>query len=210
MIDEVAEVKQYIDGHNLDNPDNHYRAVYMMAKFYRDMGFDRKTTFRKISEWVREYELTPPFSIMSAVVAGYNNENKLRCGTTVCISSEDILLISLHALNRTDKMVALALLCCAKAFADSKGVFVASVSALSSWTGLDRSNMLNRQIKRLEKAGYLKRFLSQSSMRGWKENYLRNKSRFKILVDYDMDGEYKLVDNDIRRLYEECFHEKAP
>ena len=210
MIDEVAEVKEYMDGNNLDNKENYYRAVYMMSKFYRDMGFDREQTFYKIAEWVRKYNLTLPFVLINAVVAGYNNEKKLECGANIRISERDIFLISLYALHSTDKMVALAMLCCAKAFADNKGVFTASVSAMSNWIGLDRSNMLNRQIKRLSHSGYLKHMSSSTSMRGWKMNYSRNSSRFKILVDYDCDGEHKLVNNDIKRLYEECFNEKAP
>jgi len=208
MIDEVAEVKRYMDGIGLQDKDNYYRAVYMMAKYYRDIGFDREKTFLKIAEWVRKYNLTLPFSLITAVVAGYTNEKKLRCCATVKVSDDDIHRIMLFAKNKTDKLVALAVLCCAKALADNKGTVTLSVSALASWLNMDRANLHNRQLKRLEDAGYIKRLSPASSLRGWKKNDARNTTRLKVTVPYDENGEHELRDNDILSLYGECFGEK--
>lgn len=210
MIDEVSEVKEYMDGHHLEDPDNYYRAIYMMSKFYRDTGFDREQAFDRIAEWVRRYNLTLSFSLDNAIYAGYENEKKLRCGEAVYVSDEDVHRIKLYARNKTDRMAALGLLCCAKAFADSKGVFTLSISALASWLGMDRSNLHKRQLKRLEKSGYVKHVTPQSSLRGWNKNENRNASRFKILVQYTKDGKYELKNNDVRKLFEEIFNEEAP
>ena len=63
MIDEVAEVKQYLDGKWLEDSQNYYRACYMITKYYKKLGLSRDETFLKTAEWVRNYNLTLPFSL---------------------------------------------------------------------------------------------------------------------------------------------------
>lgn len=206
MIDEVAEVKQYLDGKWLDNEQNYYRACYMITKFYRKLGLNKNETFLKAAEWVRKYNLTLSFSLIGCVNAAYNNDTDLRCGTTVSISRADAECIRMYSRNKQDRRVALALMCCAKAFAGDDGSFVASSGALASWLDMDAGNMRRRQLKRLQDFGFIEK-LRNDDLRGWKKNYYRNALRFRLMVPYDTDGEWKLRHNDIRQLYEQVFDE---
>lgn len=207
MVDEVAEVKRYLDGEGLEDSGNHYRACYMITKYYRKLGYSKHDTFFRVAEWVRKYDLTLNFSLMGCVSAAYANETELRCGATVKISKADADCIRLYSRNRNDREVALALMCCAKAFADEDGTFTASAGALASWLGMAAPNVRERQLKHLTDYGFVERVNTDSSLHGWRKNYYRNAMCFRMKVPYTMDGQWTLEYNDIRRLYEQIFNE---
>lgn len=207
MVDEVAEVKEYLDGKGLSDHRNYYRACYMISKYYKKLGLTKKAAFQKAAAWVRQYGLTLPFSLVTCVTAAYVNERELRCGATVWISKDDAETIRKYAANKQDRRVALALLCCAKAFSEEDGSFVASGSALASWLGMDPANLRQRSLKRLEEFGYVDRLEEDGSLHGWQKNYYRNAYKFRLSVPYGRDGQWELVNNDIRSLYETVFSE---
>lgn len=207
MIDEVAEVKQYLDGKWLDNKRSYYRACYMVTRYYKGQGLDEEHIFLEVARWVRENGLKLEFSLAGCVASALSNPHELRSGTRVKISQEDADHIKFFSSNKQDRRVALALLCCAKVYANKDGEFGASSCTLAAWLGMDSANIRSRHIKRLEKLGYLKRIGRMDTMRGWAKNYWRTSSRFKILVPYSQDGQWELVDNDIQKLYEQVFDE---
>lgn len=207
MIDEVAEVKQYLNGEHLEHKRNYYRACYLVTRYYKQLGMNEEQTFLEVAKWVRQFGLKLDFSLAGCVSAAYVNQHMLRSGVTVWISQEDADNIRLYSANRQDRRVALALLCCAKAYANEDGEFCASSCALATWLGMDSSNLRSRHIDRLERLGYLKRIGRMDTMHGWQKNYWRNSYRFRILVPYHQDGKWKLVANDIRTLYEQVFGE---
>ena len=207
MIDEVAEVLQYLEGQMLEHKRNYYRACYQITRFYKKLGCSEEDTFLKVAEWVRKYELKLDFSLAGCVASAYANPYELRCGEKVRISQKDADYIKLYSANKQDRRIALALLCCAKVYANKEGEFSASSCTLATWLGMDSANIRSRHIDRLEKLGYLKRIGRMDTMRGWQKNYWRTSYRFKILVPYDQNGEWELVNNDIKTLYEQVFNE---
>lgn len=207
MIDEVAEVKEYLDGNKLDNKQIYYRACWMVAKYYKKLGLEESDCFIKVAEWVRKYDLKFNFSLAGCVASSYTNARDLRCGTTVRISQNDANTIRMYSINKQDRRVALALMCCAKAYAGEDGSFGASSCALASWLGVDDANVRGRIIPRLVKIGFAEKLESADTMRGWQKNYYRNAYRFRLKVPYDQDGEWELQRNDIRTLYEQVFME---
>jgi len=207
MVDEVAEVKQFLDGKHLEHKRDYYRACYLITRFYKKLGHSEEQTFLEVAAWVRKYELKLDFSLAGCVAAAYANPYDLRCGTTVRISQQDAEYIRMYSTNKQDRRVALALLCCAKAYANERGEFNASSCALATWLGMDSANIRSRHIDRLDRLGYLKRIDRVDTMHGWQKNYWRTSYRFKILVPYDLDGEWVLMHNDIQTLYEQVFGE---
>ena len=207
MIDEVAEVKTYLDGEKVDNSNIHYRACYMITKYYKKLGHSESDCFLKVAEWVRRYGLDLNFSLAGCVASAYMNTRELRCGATVRISQKDVDTIRMYSTNKQDRRVALALLCCAKSYAGKDGSFVASSCAMASWLGMNDANMRKRNINRLLSLGYVERLENENNVRGWQKNYWRNSYRFRLLVPYDRTGEWELVNNDIRKLYEQVFVE---
>lgn len=206
MVDEVAEVKRYLDGEGLEDSGNYYRACYMIAKYYKKFGLSRRDAFTRIAAWVRDNSLTLTFSLISCISAAYDNDTELRCGTTVWISEADAAVIRMYSRNRQDRKVALALVCCAKGFADRDGSFTASSCALASWLGVDSANLRQRQLRHLVDYGFMEK-LENDDMRGWKKNYYRNAYRFRLLVRLTSGGRWELRYNDIRTLYEQVFGE---
>ena len=179
----------------------------MITKYYRKLGLSKQETFAKIAEWVRKYGLTFSFSLMSCVSAAYTSETELRCGATVKISQADADCIRMYSRNKNDREVALALMCCAKAFAGDDGSFVASAAALASWLGMAASNVRERQIRHLVDFGYVERLAGDTSLRGWRKNYYRNSMCFRMKVPVSKGGRWTLKYNDIRTLYEQVFGE---
>jgi len=207
MIDEVAEVKEYMDGKKLNGKDICYRACYMITKYYKKLGLSESETFVKVAAWARKYNLALRFSLAGCVASAYLNPRELRCGTTVKISQRDADTIRMYSTNKQDRRVALALMCCAKAYAGQDGFFGASSSALASWLGMDSGNLRKRHLDRLVKLGFAERMSSTDTTRGWQKNYYRNAYRFRLLVPYDQDGQWELIHNDIQNLYEQVFNE---
>lgn len=207
MVDEMAEARKYLSGQQLEQKGNLYRACYMVAKYYKQLGCDEEAIFQKTAEWVRTYNLTLDFSLAGCIAAAYMNDRELRNGNVVRISKEDADTIRLYALNKADRRVALALLCCAKGYAGSDGSFVASSGAIGSWLGMDAGNVRSRYIPRLVKIGYIEKLPTQETIRGWQKNYYRNAYRLRLKVPYRDDGEWELRNNDIRTLYTQVFDE---
>lgn len=207
MVDEMAEVRKYLSGQQLERQENLYRACYMVAKYYKQLGCDEETIFHNTAEWARTYNLTLSFSLAGCVAAAYMNDRALRDGNVVRISRQDADTIRMYARNKPGRRVALALLCCAKGYAASDGSFVASSGALSSWLGMDACNVRGRYIPRLVQTGYLEKLPTQETLHGWQKNYYRNACRLRLKVPYVDDGEWELRNNDIRTLYEQVFDE---
>ena len=206
MIDEIAEVEQYLGG-NLTHSGSYYRACYMITKYYKQLGLSRPEVFNKVAEWVRRYRLTLPFPLMGCVSAAFSNENELHHGSIVRISQADADCIRMYSRSKPDRRVALALMCCAKAYADRDGTFIASASALASWLGMDVANLRERQLKHLMSFGFVERLPNTEAMHGWKKNYYHNAMRFRLMAPYSKGGKWTLQANDIRGLYEQVFNE---
>lgn len=207
MIDEVAEVKQYLNGECLEDSRNHYRACYMISKYYKKLGMTRKEIFDTVSEWAAANHIRPVFSLISCVSAACENERELHSGPTVSFSQADVDCIRKYSRNREDRRAALALMCCAKCYADADGSFSASSSALASWLGMDAGNLQRRQIRHLCEFGFVEKLPPKETMKGWKKNFYRQAYRFRLLVPYDRSGPWELQHNDIRGLYERVFGE---
>lgn len=206
MIDEIAEVNKYIkDGLPTGSSRKLYRACYMISKKFKEDGFppEEAVSFLAKSGDVRYGGVV---NLLQCVNAAYMNENKLRRGKRVLMSDDDVRIILDHAPTETDRRVALALLCNAKAFADKRGVFQASTEALANWVGLQGANVRGRNIKRLCEWRYIAKVdTDKGHAAGRFSKYHRNVSCFKMLVPYENTGKYELLDNDFSSLYSAMF-----
>lgn len=204
MISEKTEVKKYFSG-NVDKK-NLYRAVYMMAKYHKSNGLPMKDALATILEWVKLNKLTLNFSPMGCIHAAYQNQRELNEGMKVSISEKDKDTILRFAYSESEKLLALALVCYAKAFANKHGVFKMSFSALAQWLDMDRSNLYRRYLKPLISFGFIAQHETPEALKAWNRDGGYG-SEYELLVPYDKGGEYELVDNDIHDLYKRVFAE---
>ncbi len=204
MIDEIAEVKNYMAGEPPEDRQQMYRACYMIAKYMKEDGKSPVDTVSFLNEW--SGRSTRGVNLLQCVNAAYTNENKLRRGGQVYISDADVEAIIEHSPTETDRKVALALLCNAKAFADRRGVFQASTEGLASWLGMKGPNVRGRNLRRLVEWRYIDKIdTGKGKTSGRFTKYSRGVSCFKILVPYENTGKYALKDNDINSLYHAIF-----
>ena len=207
MIDEVAEVKQYLAGKSPEEKKRLYRACYMIAKYLKEDGMSPVDAVSFIDKWLSDSG-HGKINLLQCVNAAYMNENKLKHGRHVYISDDDVQAIIKHAPMDTDRRVALALLCNAKAFADKKGVFQASTEAIASWLGMNGANIRNRSIRRLCGWGYIDKIDTyKGKAAGRFSKYSRFASCFKLLVPWKNTNGVELINNDIDSLYSALFKE---
>lgn len=207
MIDEVAEVKQYLAGKPPEEKSRLYRACYMISKYLKEDGMSPVDAVSFIDKWL-DGSGHGKINLLQCVNAAYMNVNKLKRGRRVLVSSDDVKAIVEHAPTKNDRKVALALLCNAKAFADKKGIFQASTEAVASWVGIKGSNIRGRSIDRLCKWGYIEKVDTyRGKAAGRFSKYSRSASCFRLLVPWKNTDGVELVNNDIDSLYSELFKE---
>jgi hypothetical protein len=134
----------------------------------------------------------------------------LKDNIVVKVSEDDINRIVWLFDSKRARMVALAMLCYAKVYANAGGEFNISTAALAEWTGVSRSMLLKKYIPELETLGYIKKVESDSVTYNWHkgkqyETHRYTTSKFRILVPLYNDGTYQLINNDIHKLYDEIF-----
>lgn len=207
MIDEVAEVKQYLAGKSPEEKKRLYRACYMIAKYLKEDGMSPVDAVSFIDKWL-DGGGHGKINLLQCVNAAYMNENKLSHGRRVVISNEDVQAIMERAPLESDRKVALALLCNAKAFADKKGIFQASTEAVANWIDMNGANVRNRNIARLCKWGYIDKVDTDRGKASKRfSRYRCRSSLFKILVPYKNAEGVELVNNDIQSLYHTLFEQ---
>lgn len=207
MINEIGEAKNYIRGRLHDKPPK--RICFVMAKYFKRNGLPLNDALATIQKMLETHQIETNFSVGRCVMAAYENDSELNDGGMVKISKKEIDAIKRIASTRREKILAVALLCCAKAYADADGMFSISFSRLAGWIGCDVENLRKRELDVLTTFGYVEIHAAEDTYRGWKKEVRRNLLRYRVRIPYAQDGEYELLDNDIIGLCERIFPEIA-
>lgn len=207
MINEIGEAKNYIKGKMDGKPPR--RICFVMAKYFKRSGLPLSDALATIQKMLETHGIKTNFSVGRCVMAAYENDSELNDGGMVKISKTEIDAIKRIASTRREKILAVALLCCAKAYGDSDGVFTISLSRLAGWIGCDVENLRKRELDVLKTFGYVEVYAPEDTYRGWKKEVRRTLLRYKVKIAYGPDGEYELADNDIIGLCERAFPELA-
>lgn len=203
MIEEVSEAKGYLIGSvPVRNP---YRACYTIAKFFKSKGTDARAALETIMEWMRLNNIEMSSSPAQCVWSAYRNESEIGDAGKVSISEDEIRQIKMVASTRAERMVLLAMLCCAKAYGDSEGLFSISFTRLANWIGYDAENLRKRVLNVMEQFGVIQIFKHKDTMRGWNKGINRCYKQYRLNISYGKDGEYELINNDIFDLYDRAF-----
>lgn len=194
MIDEIAEVKDYINGKNVSSL-YEYRAVYLMARYYLSQGLNRFEVRDKIFEWGNRVGHFIRCNVNNAVSHASMNQKPLRSGVTTRISDDDIREINRHFDNRRVKWLALAVLAYGKAVADEHGECDISLVGLAEWLDLDYSSV-RRWIKEMIDFSYIEK-IDVPRRKSKKRNPV---SRIRFLVPLRNIGEHIVEGNNIAAL----------
>lgn len=203
MINEYLEVQDYLAGRRI-NPSCLYRICWLLAKWYREQGLTSLETRDAIFKWAMDNELYIEFSVTGLVYGVYEKEEKLRDSSGVVIYTADRDEILRRFDTHNTKLIALAVLCYAKAYADNEKCFNLSLAALSEWTGVNRSTLISRYMPLLKSFEYIDTVQREAR---WNDKKMQKANVYKLLVPIVSRGEQLgvLQDNDIQKLYAVVF-----
>ena len=204
MIDEVREVEQYHNGKNIGN-ENLYRICYLLACSYKSKGLTKAETRQAIFDWGKKYGVRIKYDVNAIVIRAFDSANPTFKSPVVKINKQDYTKIIEWFDNKKTRLVALALLCYAKAHANKKGEFYISAVALGAWLKINRKALRARYIKELLDFEYLVEIEKPSNNNKWNEDHDKQATKYKLNASLHNSGEHVLVDNDIGKLYSQVF-----
>lgn len=177
----------------------------MIAKWYSQEGLSYVDIREKIFEWGNQYHVFIDCNVNSVITQALKDTKPLRSDSNIKISESDVYTIIKLFDKKSTRLVALAMLCYAKAFAEKNGEFVLSVSALANWIGMSNSNISDRILPELINFGYIEKVERKDTTFTWNKTVKIKASRFKMLVPVFNSGKYYLHDNNITELYDIIF-----
>lgn len=209
MINEVLLVRNLLNGVGI-NKSCLYQHCYLLAKYYLQQGYEAIEVRRCIFDWACKYRIhldATKLNVNRLIYKAESDKRRLREDVTVRISKKDINEITDRFDSLKTRKIALALLCYAKATADSDNCFDISVQSFCNWLHVDYSRMLRAYLKELQTFKYIERVSKTNSKKvyAWDGNAKSQSSNFKMLVSFNNSGEYILKNNDIESLFNECF-----
>lgn len=204
MINEVVEVMDYLSGKNISK-NNIYRMCYLIAKWFKAMGLEPVKIRERIFEWANENGLYIKQSVNDIIHRALTDKKKLRENVEIKISKTDIEEIEMRFDKPKTKLVALAILCYAKANADKNGEFCISSVALGAWLDIHSSNIRRNYLRELVEFGYISKVSTPKGTFNWSHSDEENYSKYRIEVSVRNCGAFVLQNNDIKKLHKEAF-----
>lgn len=204
MINERVEVRDYLQGKNLHR-DIEYRICLLLAKWYYEQGNTTVSAIReKLKIWAKENNFYFNVSMNTIASRVIDGQMKLQGDFPIYINDTDIGIIQRDFDSYYERIVALAVLCYAKAYAkDNK--FKISQIALEHWLNINHRT-LSKYFKMLEEFDYIGK-VQGGDIHSWYNKYVVAESyTYEILVPCENTGKYQLVDNNIFDLYDIIFN----
>ena len=204
MINERVEVRDYLQGKNLHR-DIEYRICLLLAKWYYEQGNTTVSAIReKLKIWAKENNFYFNVSMNTIASRVIDGQMKLQGDFPIYINDTDIGIIQRDFDSYYERIVALAVLCYAKAYAkDNK--FKISQIALEHWLNINHRT-LSKYFKMLEEFDYVGK-VQGGDIHSWYNKYVVAESyTYEILVPCENTGKYQLVDNNIFDLYDVIFN----
>lgn len=208
MIDERLLAQDLLDGVGVSKwcVPEHCRVL---VTFWREVEHLSALQIRNnLIQWLDEHglRLDARHNVNTIIMDVIREHAVCRQCPLVPISELDLHQITARFEDTNLWMLALAITCYAKATADEDGVFLVSIPCLANWIGRGKSTVYKqletlREYRFVEKPyAYPEKIRSEDSKRVW----VKGLYRFIPPINRKpMD--YMLMDNDIQRLFEDCF-----
>lgn len=204
MINERAEVQQYLQGKNLHR-DIEYRICLLLAKWFYEQGYKTEPEIRaQLKKWATENNFYFEVAMNPIATRVIENDMRLLGDMNIYINKKDINTIDDLFDSYYEKITALGVLCYAKAYADENGKFKLSQRSFSHWIGINKKTVA-KYLKTLEKLRYIEKVESGDIKSWYQTTVVVQLNTYKIIVPYENCGEFELKDNNIELLYSESF-----
>lgn len=157
-----------------------------------------------LSEWAKQNNFFFTVSMNSVADRVISDDMKLEGDMDIFIGQPDIDEIIRRCDTYEERLIALAVLCYAKAYADASGVFKISQRMLSYWTGLN-ARSVKKYLDRLCGLEYIC-LEKKGDINSWYQStVVIQLNTYKALFPITNVGEYCLLDNNIHALYDLVF-----
>lgn len=124
----------------------------------------------------------------------------------VYVNEQDIEEIKLRFSTKNSRLCALGILLFAKAHADQEGIFTFSQSDFANWVGIQQPHV-STCFDELELFDYIKRIYPNGDQTFvWNGRIVGKRISYKLKVNYVNEGDYKILNNNIRELFDRLFH----
>lgn len=205
-INEVIECKEYLDGKHI-NKESLFRICYMLAKWYKQEGMSHIEIRDAIFKWGKKHSVFITYNVNGIIYQALEDTQRLRDNVVIKINQTDVGEIKKRFDSKNARLLALALLCYAKANANQNKEFFISSVALSNWLGTNRGNMSSRTLPELINFGYIEKV---EPVHGYVWNkkdkeYKYKPWNLKINAPLLNSGGIELIDNNILDLYNSVF-----
>lgn len=204
MIDETLEVQDYLCGKNI-KPQNLYRICQLLCRWFFQLGYSRPEIREKVFDWAGRNGIHIPYNLNLIIYHAAENPKPLTMNPEVRVSRREVQEIIRRFDRKNTRLAALAMLCYAKVFADLKGEFAISSVSLGCWLGIADSNLRGIYLKELLDFGYLSKVKQTNATFAWEKSAKSKCCRYLVRQPLTNAGEFLLVGNDIRGLYETAF-----
>lgn len=204
MVDERFEAEQYLAGKGIVKS-NLYRTYSLLARWCKEQHMTRYEARKEIVRWCEEHKQDAKYDINSILTKVFDTCAPILKSQTIKINKQDVKHITDRFCNNSTKLVALAILCYAKAFADQNDEFSLSSVGLSAWLSINRKSLRNRYIKELIDYEYISEISKPQNSKQWTEKCDDLSIRYKINVPIHNSGDFILKKNNVRILFSELF-----
>ena len=206
MLNEIQEVQEYLDGKNIEKKCL-YRICYLLAKWFAQQGNNKIEIREHIFDWGKKYNIYINQNVNNIIYQALNDKRRLRGSDMVYINQQDINEINRRFDNKRVKLIALAILCYAKCFANEKGEVKISTVALAHWLKIDNSYLGKKAIREIIDFDYMHKIENSSSEKffNWNGDIKSKSPVYKLHIPVVNSGDYCFNDNDIYKVYSELF-----
>ena len=158
----------------------------------------------KLKDWAKENDFFFEVAMNPIATRVIENDMRLKSGMSVFINDDDINLIADRFDTYEERLMALAILCYAKLYADDNGVLKLSQSSISHWTKLNRRTVA-KYMKVLEDLEYITKEEQGETKSWYSTTVITLLDKYRVCVPLFNVGYFEINDNDIVGLYHRIF-----
>lgn len=204
LLNEKNEVIALLNGQRL-NKKYTYRSCYLLAKHFKSLGYDMIKTREEIFAWANTYKIYITDDLNSIIQRAFADKHDLTENVEIRISKEDIQEITRRFDKYNTRLIAFALLCFAKKYADKSGIFYISNVGLANWVGMEDTHV-STYMKELIDFDFVDKINNKGGNKIRRSNkFIKKMSVYKIKIKLIGDGIYFFKDLNIREEFENIF-----
>ena len=205
MVNEAYEAQQYLEGKDIVIS-NLYRICYLIVCYYKEKGYKKIEIREALFDWGKLHNVFIKYNVNNIINRVFDTDKAvLLKAPTVKINKQDISEIKKRFDDSKTKLVALAMLCYAKAHGNKDGEFNLSSVGLGAWLNINRKILRNKYIKELIEYEFITEIEKPQNNMRWEKTYDSQSTQYRMSFPLHNSGNAALADNDVRLLFSEVF-----